>query len=375
MEKRHKIAILSTFPVWLIKQDIPNPNRHYAVWLLPLYERFANCDDLEIHWITTVKSIKSPQRFKHNNQYFHVLPGRSLTLGLYTAYIQDRLAIGREIKHINPDIIHSWGTEYFYGLCGKDQSKGRIWLHSVQGLLKAYMKRGAVSKFHRRHSFYEPGVLKAAKNITTESEWCAECVRETAPNASPIIWDYAVESRFFLQKRSLSEQPSCLYCGSDAQIKNLETIIEAFSSPELAHIKLILAGPSQRENLPPNIVALGRVSRDEVVKLLSETWCLVHPSKADTGPTAVKEARVMGVPVIATHACGAKRYIVEGKSGFIVHPTDVNSYIKAVKEITETQESSIRFGCYGQEECRQALSAESMFNGLINIYHQLIDNR
>lgn len=357
--------------MWLVDPSIPNPKGHYAVWLLPLYEQFGNHSEWEVHWICTAAGIKKTKNFISHHQYFHVLPKRSLTIGLYTAYIRERLSIQKVIRDIQPDILHTWGTEYFYGLCGKDY-KGKIWLHSVQGLLKAYMKRGKMSRFHKIHSIYEPGVLKAAKYLTTESEWAADCVRETVKNAQPLIWDYAVEDRFFSTERQIAESPTCLYCGSSAEIKNLDTLIEAFSVPELSHINLILAGPAPKEDYPPNITALGRQSRDTVADLLSKTWCLIHPSKADTGPTALKEARVMGVPVIATHSCGAKRYIDEGKSGFIVNPTDVQAYINAVLKITKNKETAISFGEHGRAEVRTKLTKDTMYNGLVDIYTTLL---
>lgn len=368
---RTKVAILSTFPAWKVDESIPASRAHYAVWLLPLYERFGQQDQWEIHWICSASSVAEPRYIQRNNQHFHILPQKSLTVGLFTAYIRERLSVNKILKEIQPDIVHSWGTEYFYGLCGMDY-KGAIWVHTVQGLLKAYMKRGEMSWFHKVHSIYEPGVLRSARHLTTESEWAADCVRETAPEARPLIWDYAVEDRFFTTKRNLSDDPTCLYCGSSAEIKNLDTLIRVFSAPELSHVKLILAGPEHKESFPPNIVGLGRQPREKVAELLAETWCLVHPSKADTGPTTLKEARVMGVPVIATTSCGAKRYIEEGKSGYIVSPNDEQAYIRAILKITVDKATVLEFGRHKQAETRNLLSAETMYNGLIDIYSNLL---
>lgn len=72
---------------------------------------------------------------------------------------------------------------------------------------------------------------------------------------------------------------------------------------------------------------------------MSQAWCLVHLSKADTGPTVVKEARVMGLPVILTDACGSKQYVEHNKSGFIVSPCDIESIVKSVLYIIESKEN------------------------------------
>ncbi len=374
MNKKKKVALLCNFPVWLINSNIPCRKGHYAVWLLPLYEAFASWTDWEIHWITLSRESKHPVRFEKNNQHFHVLPCGSRMVALYTLYLRDRAVVRNELRKVQPDIIHTWGTEGCYGLCGKDYCRKAYWLHSVQGLLKAYMQRGSMPKFQRHHSIYEPRVLKSAPYITTESPWAAERVKEINPAACPILWDYAVEERFTQIARKLSESPCFLYCGNDTPIKNLQTLITAFASPQLSHVRLLMAGPTPENylNLPGNITALGRVNREDVVRLLSETWGLVHLSKADTGPTAVKEARVMGVPVILTTECGAKKYIENGKSGFVVQPHDVPSVIQAVLTITQSQETSLHMGNYDRENCCTALSANTMSDKLHQIYTSIL---
>lgn len=369
-----KIAILSTFPVWLINRNIPPSQGHYAVWLSPLCESFVACENFEIHWITLSRAIKKPEFFVYKQQHFHVLPCASRMLGLYSLYIQDRVNIYRKLKKISPSIIHSWGTENVYGMCGKDYSHKCAWVHSVQGLLKAYMERGPMPRFFRHHSIYEPRVLRACKHITVESPWAADRVKDIAPDSTPMQFEYAVEKRFFGQSRELSSEPVCLFCGNNTPIKNLQCAISAFSKPELSHIKLELAGvePGSIPNLSPNIIPLGRISRDEVVQKLASTWCLVHPSKADTGPTAAKEARVMGVPVILTTECGSKQYVTPGKSGYIIHPDDVNALVAGVLDITSSRERCLQMGSHEQEQCREALSAETMARNINEIYRKIL---
>ncbi len=366
------IAILCNFPAWLISESVPNFPGHYAVWLKALYDSYPEDGPYELHWISLNKETSAPVRFTARAQHFHVLPRVRKTIGLYTAYMADRSRIAKELRDINPDLLHTWGTEDCFGLCGKD-FKGK-WLHSVQGLLKAYMERGSMPRFFRHHSVYEPGVLRACKHITTESPWAADRVRDIVPDAQPIPFEYAVEERFFSLERQLTESPTCLYCGTNTPIKNLECAIAAFSRPELSHVRLELAGvePGNIPGLPENIIPLGRISRDEVVQKLSQTWCLVHPSKADTGPTAAKEARVMGVPVIISDQCGSKQYVDEGKSGYIISPTDVDALVRGVLDITSSPERCLSMGGHGQEQCRQALSAQTMVNRLIELYQQVL---
>jgi len=362
------IAILANFPYWLYNAKLPRRSGHYAVWLSALHEALEHCNDFEFHWISLSKEAQKRCVFSSHRQTIHVLPGARLTIGLYTSYLYDRFQVAKELRSISPDLVHSWGTEECYGLCGCD-FRGRK-IHSVQGLLNAYMERGSMGKFERRHSFYEPRVLRSMPYLTTESPWAAERVRDLSPKAKPFLWEYAVEDTFFCMEHRPTQNPTCFYAGSNIPIKNVEMLIRVFSSPKLSHVQLNLAGiePQAYPQVTPNIHLLGRLSREKVAQLLSETWCLVHPSLADTGPTIVKEARVVGVPVILTKDCGSKQHVIEGKSGYTIEPNDTDALINRVLKVTANRETSVNMGAYGREEVRQALSADTMVSRLLDIY-------
>ena len=373
MAEKPKIAILSNFPAWLYTDRLPVFKGHYAVWLVALHEAFARQDEFEIHWVVLNKNAAEPLRFTSHGQHIHVLPRMKRNLGLYSLYLWDRKTVARELALIKPDMVHSWGTEDCYGLCAKD-FKGGVKLHSVQGALRTCVQRASYPRFVRHHSLYEPGVWKSIPHITAESPWAVSRVREVAPHADVKLFEYAVEERFFHQEKNLAPTPLCLYSGDNTPLKNVKTIVEAFSRPELSHVTLKLAGVPQDAypGHPANIMPLGRVVRDEMARLLSEAWALVHMSLADTGPTVVKEARVAGLPVILSTECGSCQHVEEGKSGFILNPHDVDGLVRAVLAVTGDAQTARAMGEYGRAECRRALSGETMVASLLAIYRELL---
>ncbi|MBQ9095440.1 MAG: hypothetical protein IJY53_03805, partial [Akkermansia sp.] len=162
---RKKIAILGSFPAWLIDETIPKGKGHFAVWLVSLYHALAELSDTyEIHWITFCRGIKKAKRFTSQNQHFHIFPETSLTLGQYTHYIRERFLIKRELKKIAPDIVHAWGTETFYGLAGKSYKNKNIL--SMQGVLTAYAQRAPMPKFQVRQSKYEKETMESYCVVT-----------------------------------------------------------------------------------------------------------------------------------------------------------------------------------------------------------------
>ncbi|MBE6434650.1 MAG: glycosyltransferase [Akkermansiaceae bacterium] len=371
---RKKIAILGSFPAWLIDETIPKGKGHFAVWLVSLYQALSELSNTyEIHWITFCRGIKKTKRFTSQQQHFHIFPETSLTLGQYTHYIRERFLIKREIKKIAPDIVHAWGTETFYGLAGKDYKNKNIL--SMQGVLTACVQRAIMPKFQIRQSKYEKSTLNSYCLVTAESPWALDRCKEISNKPQYELFDYSANDLFFHIEREPSSTPSCLLAGTDTLLKDVASAIQAFSQPELSHITLYLAGiPHNRyPNLPSNIIPLGRISREKIAEYLKTTWCLVHPSVADSCPNIVKEARVIGVPCIVTHECGAKQYICNQKSGFVVPIKSPDKIAEAVLKITNSQKTTLNMGAYDLERCRTALSASTMLDNLIKLYNSILN--
>lgn len=368
--KKPVIAILADFPLFKVHAAYPQKGWYYQVWLLSLYQAFRRCAEYEVHWLVYRRRMWRYRCFSAGGQTFHVLPAMQGTLSQYLGYRTDIASALSVLQEIQPDIVHAWGTETRYAVAAAAYRGKACKILSMQGILTAYLARSPMPAYYHRQVRFEVPSMERFDYITAESEWgCARC-REMVPAARIVPWEYAVHPEFFAASRCLSEHPVCVLAGTAEPIKNLHTAIEAFSRPELAHVELLLAGadPARFPNLPPNIRALGGVEHERMVQLLSGAWGLVHPSLADTSPNIVKEARVMGLPVVVSDDCGGAQYVVHGRSGFIMRPTDTDAMVQGVLQMTRDRETSLRMGACGQEECRRALSAETMEAGLKQLY-------
>lgn len=371
MSKKPVIAMLGSFPLYVADAQYPQNGWHSATWLAALYELLGENHQYDIHWITFAKGCRR-RVFEKNGQTFHVLPAYSLKYAQKTNYLYARWQMRRELRRIHPDLVHVWGTENRYAACGAD-FKGKKIL-SMQGVLSAYVERSPMPGFMRIQAQKESTWLSQYNLISSESDWGVDCSRKIAPEARFVRWEYAARSEFFQIKRNVADSPVCLYGGSDSEVKDVDSLITAFSDPRLAHVELRLAGvsPERRPNLPSNIRALGGLPKELLMSELSSAWCLVHPSLADTSPNIVKEARVVGIPVVTTTECGGKQYVEDGKSGFIIKPKDVEALIQSVSAVTKDRRTAEQMGLYGREECRTLLSRETMLKGLCSMYEQLL---
>lgn len=370
------IAILADFPIWKITDEIPESKGHFAVWLYALYKSSVIPDNWIIHWIILSRQANQYLKIVKENHAFHIIPQTKKILGLLTAYSQDRKKVKTLLQTINPDLVHAWGTEHAYALAGGDFSGKR--LLSMQGILTAYCQRSNMPLYYRLQQFWERKAMKKYMHITVESPWGKDRVKEIVPNSQVHLVEYGVEQSFFNITKNLSASPSCFYAGSISDTKGSEVLVECFSSDELAQVQLKIAGDGPRNYVKKlknrataNITFLGRISREQMLQELSQTWCLVHPTLADTSPNIVKEARCSETPVISTPEGGQTQYIQNGLSGFICQVNNIDEMVDAVKIITESPETSIAMGAYDSESCKEKLRPELTAEKMKQLYMAL----
>lgn len=370
---KKRIAILAAFPLEWLDETGKTYSGRSQFWLLSMAEAFSLQTEYEIHWIV-LKTRAAAQTITHRGQYFHILPSISHAFNAATFYLQARFAVRRILKRIKPSLVHAWGTEGYYGICGRE-FKGPKML-SIQGLLNACIARSPMGSYMVKQAKWERPTIKAYNLVTAESPWAMARVRDLVPDAPVVQWEYAVDESFRSVRRKPAESPEVLMvCGSGAH-KNIPTALKAFASPQLAHVKLIIAGipESAYPEAPPNVELLGAVPHSTIPQLMARAWCLLHPSMVDTGPTVAKEAKMVGLPLILSSQCGCQQYIEEGKSGFIVEPMDTQAIIDGVLAVTSSVECSLRMGMHKHEECCRALSQEKMISQLMSLYHRLISD-
>lgn len=375
MKNKKKLAILADFPAVWVDPELAGQGWHHApIWLAKVRDFLADSEQFETHWIVFSPFVRRSgyRKYERWNQTFHILPRYSLKWDQRTHYLYAGWAAGRILKRIKPDIVHSWGTEAEYAVAALGQKCVKIL--SMQGIISACLRRSPMGAHFKAQEKYEIQAIKSFDIITSESIWGCNRVREIAPEKSIMRWEYAPDDSCFTQMWTPAEQPCCVLAGTDTPLKNIAAAVKAFSSPELSHVTLYMAGaaPENHPNLPPNIKALGGIPREELFRYMCKAWCLVHPSLADTSPNAVKEARVIGLPIVVSEETGGTQYVVHGESGYIFNPHDVEMLKQGVCSIVKDRETALRMGHLYHDECRRALSAETMRARMMEVYHQAL---
>lgn len=379
MRDKPKIAIAADVPLWSFPEfrDFNRPAGHYATWLEALAPAFRDLDDFDIHWLTFSKSVRSTLRREAMGQTFHVLPRWKKLFSMVSTYAMERIQARRELRAIRPDLLHTWGGEDAYGLIGAEFLDAPK-LHTMQGCLAAVVANSPSPHWLLRlQAAYEPATIRAFSHLTGESPVSLCHLGKLNPAATLHLVDYPVSPECFGIEWRPGPDPVVLYAGAVTFPKGISELVSAMREPSLAGVRLDLAGDGPlldtlKRDAPANVRFLGSLPRQELMERMAGAWCLAVPTHADTGPSVVKEARVIGLPVVVTRAAGAASYIEDSGAGVVVEPKDAVSLRLALTSLLEDRETCIRIGKRSHAEHRRHFHPETSAARFGEIYRELL---
>ena len=160
------------------------------------------------------------------------------------------------------------------------------------------------------------------------------------------------------------EEPYALFVGAIDERKGVDLLVDAVNRLEGIGWKLRIAGSGKmRGELEAisgeNIEWLGLLDWEALREQLVGARCLVLPTKADTSPNVVKEARVIGLPVVTTKHGGQGEYIFDGVNGRIVDPLDAAHLAECLESVMRDGDHAAELGRNRHKHDREYFSPRS----------------
>ncbi len=122
--------------------------------------------------------------------------------------------------------------------------------------------------------------------------------------------------------------------------KNIVRLMEAFASPHLADLKLVLFGSANRKDfedlsisVPPNVIFAGRISDAELCALAAHALCMAFPSQTEGFGLPPLEAMVLGCPAIVA-PCGALPEVC-GSAALYADADDTMAWVTAISGLAQ----------------------------------------
>jgi glycosyltransferase involved in cell wall biosynthesis len=249
----------------------------------------------------------------------------------------------------------------------------------MQGILSYYALKNRMPTRSYLQAILELFILWKAEKVTTESEWGRNVVLRRNPFAKVELVEYGVQQVFFQTKWEPEEKkPFALFVGGISPRKGIQDLVGAFRDPKLSGSELVVIGGGEgewSENLqrgaPSNIRWMGRKTAEETAQHMSKAWCLVLPTRADTSPNVVKEARVIGLPVITTQNGGQASYVRDGEDGYFVECGDVNGLIEKIGKVLGCFAKAKEMGEKGKTGFRDLFLAKNTSENFFKLYKKM----
>ena len=150
--------------------------------------------------------------------------------------------------------------------------------------------------------------------------------------------DYVAQQ---LPEGTQRERTELLWVGRIHSNKGVDLLIDAFNdlAGEDVGLTLVGGGPEAEEmqarNKNPRVRFAGRVSDEELFRLLASSGGMVFSSRFEGMPTVILEAMMAWLPVVATDIGAVATMVREDETGILVSPGSADSLRDGIRTLLE----------------------------------------
>lgn len=175
-------------------------------------------------------------------------------------------------------------------------------------------------------------------------------------------------------------QRKLLFLGRICKDKGVGELLDAFSAIREENIacELFLGGiwedkdlKEQIESYPEGIKYLGWISGEQKEKYLKECDIFVLPSYFEGQPVSILEAMSYSCAVAASDVGGIPQMVVDGQTGVLFEPKDVNSLKEGLLRLLKDEDFCKRLGENAREKIQKEFSIERNIEELLAIYERI----
>ncbi len=172
----------------------------------------------------------------------------------------------------------------------------------------------------------------------------------------------------------------------DPSQKGLEVLVRALAKlPASADVRLRLVGEdwggvakiqslASQLGIADRITLVGAVSRTHLLQEYARADLLVLPSRFEPFGIVLLEAMAAGLPVIASRVGGIPEVVVDGETGLLVEPGDVEGLAAAMLRLVVDPTLRASFGSRGRERAR-FYSWDLLVPQVLAIYREALEER
>jgi glycosyltransferase involved in cell wall biosynthesis len=124
-----------------------------------------------------------------------------------------------------------------------------------------------------------------------------------------------------------------------------------------------------------DVVFAGALSDVRPALAAADVFVLASVPRSEGAPTAIGEAMMMELPVVATDVGAVREMVEDGRTGFVVPPLDAQALAGAILRIRGDHDGWASFGTRGRVRAIERFSADACARAHLQAYEYVLRNR
>ena len=296
-------------------------------------------------------------------------------------YLAHARRVRRLVRELQPDLVHAMHLTSYGFLAA--YAGVRPLLSSVWGtdILEA-------PRWSPLHYVVTRYALSRADHVTaTGLRLATATLRYTPPSKPVTVVPFGVDLARFRPAVRNGSRPDDIVVGAAVRLspeKGLDTLLRAVA--ELVRqglpIRVVLAGDGPRRRplegqarrlgIAGRIDFRGEVAHDQIPAVLSELDIFAMPSRAEGFGVAALEAQAMELPVVASRVHGIPDVVVDGETGLLVPPGNVEALAAAIERLARDAGLRRKMGRAGRSFVEERYRWEDNAAQMERLYGDLV---
>lgn len=278
-------------------------------------------------------------------------------------------ALYKFIRSVKPDIVHTAAAEAnFHGIIAAKLAGVKIIIGEEIGIPS--------------HSSIAQKVFSLVYQLADKVICVSQSVKnhllktgEIDEEKGIVIYNPVTFSNKY--QRKISEVFTIVYVGRLEKVKNVETLLQAFSNIKNKRVHLNIVGDGrERKFLEQYAFELNideRVSfkgfQKEPEQFIAQADLFVLPSHSEGFGIAAVEAMFQQIPVLCSNVGGIPEFLHNNINGWLFNPTDVNELsLKLDMIISKSTDDLTKIGKRGYQDVKDRFTVENYIEKLEHLY-------
>jgi glycosyltransferase involved in cell wall biosynthesis len=217
------------------------------------------------------------------------------------------------------------------------------------------------------------------------SESAKKGILSIVPKANIIVASNSVALPKFDQGAAFADKTETIqlmFLGHIKEMKGIYDLLNAVKclSDKGIEFHLSIGGIGETERLRDEITRLsleskvaflGWISERDRDSLLRRTDIFILPSYSEAMPMSILEAMSYAVPVISTRVGGIPELVIDGETGYLVKPGDLENLHRKILELILDKEERVRLGNRGRQVIEKNHNLDVNIKKIEDIYSSL----